>query len=545
MISNTEILTHILSLVVIIAYSTRFFNQPLYSYSESNARYKDFVLPVEPRLMTEYHAYKFFRSIFTSLLVVIYVVLFYSLSTIKVDGFGEMAKAAMAVFGEYKVVSSIASVLAIIGVTQYPKWLSALIGDLRSLLHEQARIPIKGHDLFDKLLHIRINYKLPEAQAIIDSVINNNPVSTSEKRRDINAKDFEIENRKDILWKWAKLSYLLHCLEENVVLKRGRRFELEYNLGYRGLQHEYIELLDDIVDYRTNKKSWEQKQIDKLREEVRKLLYQTCRLIACLLILTSDPKVDPAIWLKKHAYEVSVENRRMLKRNSILQSMSVVLLSVIVFTFISSFIYSLFFDMQINITKWKLFSYNIYIIIMMVLPLCYIVYMKQRLSIVGIWPVVLSSDDEMAFKDRQWSVYFGLGFIGWLAVNVISSLFAFAMIKIGLSSGATKEFSDIFKIMWPFTFIAFVVIVMSAYRLDTAPLVVGKYVKPYLRYIVQATLQGGMIAIVIKLGFLINNLTQTTGGVVPLSFYCVLGFVAGFSISLAFQFSNDSYEDAE
>ncbi|MDH5445039.1 MAG: hypothetical protein OEY52_05740 [Gammaproteobacteria bacterium] len=544
-----EVIAHSASIIILIAYSIRFFNQPLYNYSETNERYKNVVSPVEPRLMTEYQSYKFFRLVFTGILIFIYAVVYIFLSSISAEGLKGYEEQLAKIVGEYSIVTSFVSLLVIIGVTQYPKWLSNLICDLREILHENARIPLKGHDLFDKLIHMRIDYSTDKAKSIIQTLMKNNPVSKKETRCDIELEDFEIENRKNILWKWAKLSYLLQCMSQELNKKRGHRLELEYNLGYRGLKHEYIELLDDIAEYRNHQDKWSREDQDKLREDVRKLLYQTCRMIACMLILNSNPRIDPVAWLKEHSYEVDVNNRKEIKSESIARVFGVLTLTIISFVFLSVFLYEVLAETKIEITAFKLFSYVMQSLIMMVLPLLYIVNMKKRLSIVGTWPSVLSIEEELPFRQRPWLIYAGLGFIAWLFTNVIASAFAYLAPKFKSGDGVASigGFPDIMSIMWPFTFIAFVVVVMSAYRLDTVPFTSSFKIqfKPYARYLFQGLLQGLLIALVIKIGFVLGDIHTLRPETPPTSFFCLLGFMAGLSVSLAFQLKEDSYKEID
>ncbi len=538
---DTEILAHGFSLFLIITYSIRYFNQPLYNYFERDIRYKGLVDPIEPRLLAEYTAYRFYRAIFIGVIIVLYIILFVAFSKVSsFEGLSAINQYIANFLKNNKSIAILANAFIVIGITHYPKWVADIISELRSILHEQARVPLKGREIFEKLLHTQINYNLNYPNHLITKLLSHNPINESESRKDVELIDFKIKNRKDVVWKWAKLSYLITCINDYLKSDVLRKHEGEYKHYWQCIWSEYLELIDDVIEYKEKKDQLSKDEINVLREEVCKLLYKTCRLIACYLLLTARPEVNPTFWLAKYGYDIKVDERKWFQLKSIFYVAGIVALSITTFSFAAGYIYKTVFFESVSIGTDELIKYNIYAGLIMIIPLFFVVLLKRYLSVVGVWPAVLTKQDEKPLSERPWLIYIFISSVSWLLANVLASGYKYYFDNPGYS----LTLANISHEFWSITFVAFVTVMFAAYRLDIPPLVFKSSLRLYFRYILFALFQGTVTALVVYFALWLSNSSLMTDDLYRMYFYCLLGFVAGASMNVGFQFGRHTYEKA-
>ena len=572
--SDSELIALIIGLFLIISYSVRYFNQPLYNYAGDEIRYRDLILPIQPRMMTEFAAYRFYRHIFIGVMIVVYGLLVYALLTLGAAGpidQGGLDERIINLLAKNKIITIVGSALLVIGLTRYPKWFADMVGEFRKILHEQARIPLKGRELFNKLLYLNINYENEVSQACIKNLLSDNPIEPGNKRLDLEREDFKNKNRKDVIWKWAKLSYLLCCLKEYMESGVVGKHEADYNLGWRGLWSEYVELMDDIIEYRNPDSEMSKEEVSQIREDVRKLLYKTCRIIACLLILSAKPETGPEIWLEEYGYEIQVERRKWISLKNVFIVALVVMLSITISTFIFGAIYEGRHGDVITTTPLQLLRHNIHAAVIFIFPVLLVIYVKRRLSVIGIWSAVHEGSQDKSFTERQWLIYFGIALIGWVLVNILMTLIVYmqtdntALLQrivmtsrtdvpegslggiitgaMKVKSGSADQFGLLFRAFWPFSFIAFITILFAAYRVDIPPLLFKSPLRFYVRHIAFALFQGGATALTVYLAFKISSIDVINP--VKQEFYYLLAFVAGAAMNVGFQFGKHTYVHAD
>lgn len=524
--SKPELLAHIFSLSVILLYSLHFFNQPLYHYSEHAERFRGIVRPSAPRLMTEPAVYHIYQSIFVALLVGLYLVL-----TIIIDA--AAAAEATKKAGDnilidfvkgHKEASIIISALAIIGVTKYPRWVGELVEMLRDMLHDRAHIPIKGRDLFDGLLYSAIDLTEQRVRERIDRVMKKNYLG-KDPRTDLDPTFFDEINRKSLKGRWARLSYLVYCVEEYAHDKRIKEELGKYTLGWRGVLSEYIDHMDEMINYEDNLSS---EDINSLKKEIEHLLYRMYRLVAALLMLEAKRTVDPHKWLLNRGFDVDCKERPLIPAWNIVRACIVIVIAITASTSAATVLFASLGNTKAIAREDMFIMYNACAAVIVLIPVIIAVLIKRTLAAVDLWPWIESEADALEISERPWFIYLLISVLCWVLSTFVLKLALDMLILINIGHSPPKITN-----LWPFTFIAFITTLIVTYRLDIPPFVFGSTLKLYVRRAWLAFLQGAATGLSVFVAYMIVDHTLLATDPAKLYLHCGLGFVVGSTLSIS------------
>jgi hypothetical protein len=254
-IINLELISYIFFGLLVALYSGWVFNKPLYKYCQYSERdaedadgYSTHADPSVPKYMTETSRYHFYLVLFSIISVVLYSLLGALLNQDLVGLLGLKAHPA----GKFFLAAMI-----IIGVTSMDVkklgWVRFLLIDsIRAWLHGYANIPNRGRDLFNVLSDAEIDYKSEVGKRFIDEVTTKSITYDAKNREDLDQYDFTVGDRDTISWKWARLSYCLHFIEEGIRQDIFTGVIHESSLGWISISREYQKAVSSVTKNKKN-----------------------------------------------------------------------------------------------------------------------------------------------------------------------------------------------------------------------------------------------------------------------------------------------------
>lgn len=485
-------LAYVFGGLLVAIYSYFAFNSPEYVFEEADDGQKNYgtlARPGLPRYMTEKFRYHMYCSFFVLFALVQYLLLAQLLPIIPgVEGFinsqGDnkpLIDAAMA----------LGSALLLLGVVNFVKWPRIVLFDfMKGWLHSFASIPEMGRRVFCSLCYAQINYDSDEVKARIETLLQKNYLEESKPRQDLEKSDFCVGNAKTIIWKWARLSYLVNLLEEwnnQPIFTAQLR---ESSLGWVRLRKTFIDLIDDVIRARKGQLNEEQKV--HLNDGLDELLANFNRLMACLVIMVATPTADPFDYIRKAGYLVVPGAQFTAKPGEVFRVISVLVPAIALSCILLMSVLPGNTELRDYVST--IFVYLYWGMIILVSPIVIVLFAKRHLSMQGTWPIVTKNNPYRSFFEMPLLTYTVISLLAFIVSTTIIMVTRF---------WSTIDNPQSWAQMAVFCFISAITAFFVAYRTDIPPRIYPTYVLYTLNRLKGAALQGALTAMTVWIGLIL------------------------------------------
>jgi hypothetical protein len=421
---------YILGFSAVFLYACRYFNEPAYRLADDDAEISQGLIkqlePALPVYMTDRSRYKFYCFVFIVITEIIFFLLTRLLSSLVPSFFNGIANA--------EALTPIIAASLIMGVIQLNKvdklnslkWVKPLIDMFKLNLHITAKIPKKGQQIYSCLLSQDLNPRSPVIKEIIAETLNNPRFSEKDElgqsyRPDLCESDFSY-NRLSIQSKWARLSYLINCVEKWETEEKYNNSLQQTTLQWANIHRQYREIIPKIVEYKQG--AFDQKQENELNEHVELLCLKTYRLISCLLFISCNNREQPCTVLREIGFTVFPEKYISVSLNAIAKVAGSIVLGILLGAVVAGCL-SFFLgakswlpdDDIINATK--ILRWVTYGVPMHLTPVIIILFAKKILSELDYWPIARLKKLDGESEDAPWGIYLAVTFVGYLAATLV------------------------------------------------------------------------------------------------------------------------------
>lgn len=512
------IASYIFSSLLVAMYSFFAFNRPRYPFIESEdddpAGEDDFwrkARPGLPQYMTEPYRFQVYRLIF---------IMFAIGECMFIAQFLPIMPAMESILGKNKPDEAIiraflpfVSALLMLGLVQYIKWpRKILFGLMKGWLHYFADIPKMGRIIFENLCFQTVDYECDVAKKNIQDLLAKNHSDDNNPRKDLLESDFRVGNTRNIIWKWASLSYGIHIVEE---WSRDPMFHThlqERSLGWLHLHDGYIKNVSDMIRYRAG--SLDEDATAKLNDRIETILANCHRLMACLVFMVAKPtKEDTLMYLKNAGYPLFLGERFEPCRGECLRIVFAMAPTILLFLLAYSAVtfqngeYSLLKLVQEAIRSF------ISALIILVLPVFFVLAAKRLLPANQWWRTVTKNDPYPSFFQMPFELYAILSLAAWVMATALMMLY----IK-----------NSELKTMSVYGLIGAISAFFTAYRVDILPRIYPDYLRCIIGRTKGALLQGALTASIVWTGLMISR--EAPEGPVEWK-YPLLGFVVAMVLN--------------
>ncbi|MGD8591665.1 MAG: PilZ domain-containing protein [Gammaproteobacteria bacterium] len=492
-----------LSFFAVLLYACRYFNEPAYGLADENADISRGLIkqldPALPVYMTDRSRYKFYCFVFIAITEIIFLLLTRVLSSL-----------APTLFDGIQSTEALTPIIAaslIVGVIQLNKvdklnsikWVKPFIDMFKINLHMTAKIPKKGQQVYSCLLSQDLDPHSPVVKKIIEATLNNPLFLEKDEtgqayRPDLCESDFS-NNRLSIQSKWARLSYLIYCVEQWETEEKYNNSLQQSTLQWATIHHQYKELVPKIVEYKQG--AFDEKQQTDLNEKIELLSLKTYRLISCLLFISCNNREQPCTVLRDLGFTIFPEKYISISLNAIAKVAGAIFLAILVGAFVAGCL-SFFLGAKswlpdediINATK--ILKWVAYGVPMHLTPVIIILFAKKILSELDYWPIARPTNEAGESEETPWGIYLVVTFAGYLGATFM------VIVMVLLLGTGTMLTTALIHNIFIYSLDAVVTGLFLCYRLDMS------MTKDKVNQIVNfggAILQGSLTALVMMFSF--------------------------------------------
>ena len=530
-------IVYFVGIIFVIISAVRFFNDPPmepYDIEIKNILHSEPAIePVIPKYVTERTRYYLYLGAFICITLALYffVSLIFPLVVAKMFG------------GDLQFGYSVALVIGTLAFINFSKKLPFVYETLKNWkndLHKRARIPDNALYVFDCLNKNEAN-KSTEAfkrilGEILDSKINGQP------RTDIEKDDFYFEKNR-IERKWARLTYLIHCLDKWENEKQFSRHLKTESLRWLALNAYYKDtLFPAMVKFKNAELDETAKEL--LKNTVSATLIKVYWLITLLLFMANRSTEDPCVHLKSIGWVVSTNSYFKFSYRHIFFTGSIVFCAILLGAALGSWINFLLKDVlpdTYSISPDDVRQWSIYGSLMFITPLFVTLSLKRFLTMHNMWAIRRPEDPVETFLQRPWEVYFPVSIISYATTVLILGTF--------VSFFGDREPLEVFNRLSVYCILSFISSMFVCYLIDTPSPGWEKDPKYYIKSLPVGMLLGILNVILLTYAALlfsdlnnfdIRQLTDETKG--KLVVQCITVFIIGIVIYMTSKVGSKHYE---
>ncbi len=526
---------YVIGAILVAIYAAKEFNGPEYYFYDKNAdelpglsgqnKYAKQAAPSLPKYMTEATHYRGFTFAFMLSSVLVYILLANLLPVIPgvnafihdAEGNAEARQATLAML----------SALLLLGIVHFIEWPKVLVfGLIKNWFHDFACIPTMGREIFTTLAYDGLDLDAKHYQRRIEALMQKNYLGIdSEPRQDLTESDFCIGNTNLLTWKWARLSYCIHIIEE---WEQDPIFSIplrENSLKWKDLRALYVETITDVMQHKSNQLGDE--ETNKLKDKIELLLANSYRLMACAIIMIMKPHEDPLLYVQNLGYKVTPGSQYFAKRGEAVRSILVMLPAIILFSLLYTILGG--HDSSEFISKTLVYIQSAFFIFG--LPIIAVLALKRHLSLKRSWRVVTKNTAYDSFFDMPYILYSAIALGTWAASTLMMMLI---INKDGIVNSSIADW----HMMGIYCFISAITAFITAYRVDTPPLIYPDRLSLVLGRSKLAFIQGGLTATTVWVGMVLFP-TDTEGALWK---FPLMAFVIAAVICYTMFYGKHSYE---
>ncbi len=414
---------------------------------------------------------------------------------------------------------------------------SNLLADYKQRLFKNAQIPDKGLSVFRDL-----RYGVLDKDSEVFG--ENLRVMLSDECcfniKDSLDEDYFSYDKKTIERRWARLAYLLCCVEQWSTQEPFSRHINSGALCWQQIRELCLrQLLPAMIQYKSGDNLTDEEKV-KLHTLIRRVLIKVYWLITLLLFMSNKSGEAPDIHLKRIGWIVNPEKYFDFSLNQVLFTGATVFMSILVGATIGGL--SLYFltanglvEATADLGPKEIFRWVVFGIPMFVMPLLLVLYFKRYLSVHDVWNVRQPDQPKVEFSDRPWAVYLAVASICYLITLCLLVVIA-AFVE--LPDGKTVK--DVIASLGMYTVVAGVTAIYICYLLDSPTTRWGNDFKFYFVNFPSAIMQGIFNVLVVGYcliyfsgtdSFDLTELEQGDKG--RLLVYAVTSFLIGISVNLS------------
>lgn len=534
-------LIYITGIFFVVVFALRFFNDPAYRPDDKDAA--EILEPALPRYMTErtrYHLY-LFAFVIATLTLYFFVSLLFPMLVASLVGI-EVKDPEKVPYALAMVVGT----LAFINVSPKIPWLKDTLSNWKVGLHKKAEIPEKAFRVFNSLKFSQLDRTSDIFATKLAKILNQDGV----KREDIDEDYFSFP--KDRLErKWARLVYLMFCLDEWAERDQFKRHINSTNLRWLPLRDHYQEELRPMMS-KFHRGELADAEINAINQDVHQTLIRVYWLITLLLFMANKAAEDPCIHLKNIGWVIQTEYYFRFSSQAVLASGVIVFITILVGSLLGTVTTILLRDYNIlpgtsEIHISDLFTWVLYGIPMFVVPSMIVLITKRFLSMHEIWKVQRPEDQPLRFFARPWVTYVSLSWIAYF-VTVVVLLMIASILSVIKDTSMTKSIMPIMG----FSGVAFITAIYACYLIDSPRNSFEKNISFYFKKLPFAVMQGIVNTTVILFAFVYFfneqsfDLTILSAAKIGrLVDYAVISFLIGTALHMSSRVKSTHYERRE
>lgn len=531
-------LIYLTGIFFVVIFALHFFNDPAYRPGDKDEA--EILEPALPRYMTErtrYHLYLFAFVIATLILYffvsLLFPMLVASIMEIELKD-PEKVSAALAM---------VVGTLAFINLSTKIPWLKDTLSNWKLGLHKKADIPEKAFRVYNSLKFSELNRKSDIFTVKLAKILHQD----GQRRTDLDEDYFNFS--KDRLERqWARLVYLMFCLDEWAEKDQFKRHINSTNLRWLPLREHYQEqLIPTMIQFHNGQLS--DTEINSVKQDVRQTLTRVYWLITLLLFMANRAAEDPCIHLKNIGWVIQTEYYFRFSSQFVLISGVIVFFSILMGAVLGAIATLVLRHLEIlpgssEINAGDLFTWVLYGVPMFVVPSIIVLMTKRFLSMHEIWKVQRPEDLPLRFAARPWTTYF---FVAVMAYTVTVAILL--IIATALSIGKPTSLINVMQPIMGFAGVAFITSIYACYLIDSPRVGWEKNLSFYIKSMPFAVIQGLANTAVIIFSFIyffngqsfdITKLSDVKLG--RLVVYIVIGFLIGIALFISSRIRSTHYE---
>ncbi len=414
---------------------------------------------------------------------------------------------------------------------------SDLLADYKRRLYKNAQIPDKGLSVFRDLRYGVLDKDSEIFQENLRVMLSDECCFNIKDSLD---EDYFSYDKRTIERRWARLAYLLCCVEQWSTREPFSRHINSSALCWHQIRELCLrQLLPGMIQYKSGGNLTED-EIVKLHKLLRRVLIKVYWLITLLLFMSNKSGEAPDIHLKRIGWIVNPEKYFDFSLNQVLFTGATVFLSILAGATIGGLsLYFLtangFIEATAELGPREIFRWVVFGIPMFVVPLLMVLYFKRYLSVYDIWSVRQPDQPKFAFSERPWAVYLGVAsacYVTTLCLQVVIAAF--------VELPDEKTVKDVIAPLGMYTVVAGVTAIYICYLLDSPSTRWEKDFRFYFVNLPSAITQGIFNVLVVGYSlvyfsgidsFDVTELEQNQKGL--LLVYSVTAFLIGISVNLS------------
>jgi hypothetical protein len=412
----THLLTHPFiaygfGFIVVFMFCVRYFNEPKYKVVDTKlvkGSDKDrLVEPVCPRFMTNRYIYRYYLILFIAFTELLYIIV----ANLLPDLTGKDTA------GYY---NAFASALILTGFLPSLPYIRRLMDKTKFIIHDKARIPDSGQNFYHFLRTNPIRYPEPAVEELIEDKVYGKGLELGNFASD----DDTVEAR------WAKISYLLFHVDKWSKFAPFRASLRKREMHWPSIQSSYLTLQESWEGFRSGKLSEDQQNL--FENNLRELLFETYRLLACTLFDAERPSKDINIYTQELGYGAYSEQLFFPSNRKVaLYAISTfigILIGAAATGLIARFLSPEFSWLKITISADQIVTWVLFGVPFFLLPVLFILTVKWYFSFSEtLWPMVSPHRPYKKLSERPWGVYVFVSvfacIVGTLTLVVVGTLY--------------------------------------------------------------------------------------------------------------------------
>ena len=423
---------------------------------------------------------------------------------------------------------------------------SNLLADYKQRLFKNAQIPDKGLSVFRDLRYGVLDKDSEIFQDTLRVMLSDECCFNIKDSLD---EDYFSYDKKTIERRWARLAYLLCCVEQWSTQEPFKRHINSGSLCWQQIRELCLrQLLPAMIQYKSEGNLTDEEKV-RLHTLLRRVLIKVYWLITLLLFMSNKSGEAPDIHLKRIGWIVNPEKYFDFSLNQVLFTGATVFMSILVgATFGGLSLYFLtangFIEATAALGPKEIFRWVVFGIPMFVVPLLLVLYFKRYLSVYDVWNVCQPDQPKIAFSNRPWAVYLAVASICY-AITLCLLVVIAAFVELP----GEKTVREVIASLGMYTVVAGVTAIYVCYLLDSPSARWGKGFKFYFVNLPSAITQGTFNVLVVGYclvyfsgigSFDLTELEQGDKG--RLLVYSVTAFLIGISVNLSTRVASKRFD---
>jgi len=510
--------------IVVFLFCLHYFNEPKYKVVDTKlvkGSDKDrLVEPVCPRFMTNRYIYRYYLILFIVFSELLYIIV----ANLLPDLTGKDT-------GAY--YNAFASALILTGFLPSLPYIRRLMDKVKFIIHDKARIPDSGQNFYHFLRANPIRY----LDSAVEDLLEDKVYGKGLEQGNFAPEGGHVEAR------WTKLSYLLFHVDKWSKSAPFRGSLKKREMHWPSIQSSYLTLQESWNAFQSGNLSEDQQNL--FENNLRELLFETYRLLACTLFDAERPYKDINIYTQELGYGAYSEQVFFPSNQKVALYAISTFIGILVGAAVAGLIAWLVGPavswLKITIRADQISMWVLYGVPFFLLPALFILTVKWYFSFSEtLWPMVSPHRPYKKFSERPWGVY---AFVTVLA-SIVGTL---TLVAVGALLGHVKwakilEFNT-YQQTGKWSLVILVTAGFVAYRMDS--LISRNKLKNILLTCSGALSQGLFSSLAIFFSFMwyfnagsfdLTRLTDQRAG--QLFCYLLLAFIIGNLLFLTSRFNS-------